>query len=255
MAITESAATRLPDKVMDSLSAARSTLESQSDGWTATLEIATAVVVLGVLVEVVATWLEVNDERREGKPVKLHHILTFAGAGLIALAVAVEGAAEYKGSSIETALRSNNAASQGVLDKRAKDATAAAVQTAEKFGGLQNLVAQKEQGLTGAIDSLNEEEEKLRKAEGAAESELAKIRAREGERHLTKEQEESVVKALKPFPGTWYWVIPQSPETTPIQSKYTSPTSLRQFCQESPAGHLGGPYILTSPSSPTRAIP
>jgi len=87
---------------------------------------------------------------------RLHHTLTFVGGALVVLAVAAEYWAENKGSSLETKLRANNAAAQGELDKRAREATAQAVAIANKFGGLQHFVSQKEGEMDSAFSDFKE---------------------------------------------------------------------------------------------------
>ncbi len=135
------------------LSASRWSLEGTSDFWAFVLQIATVAITLGVFVEVVATILEIIEDRAEGKKLPLHAILTLLGGGVVAIALGFEFWAEFKTASIETDLRKNNAAAQGELDKRARDATAEAVAIANKFGGLQNFVAHKEGEMDSAFSS------------------------------------------------------------------------------------------------------
>src|ERR1039458_3632085 len=130
----------IPDPVMDALTTARHTLEMSSDRWAHVMVVATVLVGIGVLIEVIATILEVRDELCEGRKIKSHHILTFIGAIFVAAFVGLEVVAEYEGDDIETDLRANNAAAQSELSNRANHAVADAVAITQKFGGLHQFV-------------------------------------------------------------------------------------------------------------------
>ena len=205
---TASAPASLPDKVMDGLNLARGRLETSSDAWSTLLEVATVFVVMGVIVEVVATWLEVRDEKRAGHRIKLHHVLTFVGAGLIALAVGAEGLAEYKGVDVETKLRGNNAAAQGVLTNRANAATADAVALTKSFGGLHDFVTDQENLNTAAreelqrtTDALNKARDEALAADKDAKQTAAAIAAANAPREFSKDQHDRLIALFGRLPA------------------------------------------------------
>ncbi len=183
--------------------------------------VATVLVAIGVLIEVVATILEVRDELREGGKIKWYHILTFIGAIFVAAFVGLECIAEYKGGDIETKLRSNNAAAQLELTKRANSAVADAVALTEKFGGLHDFVATKEGELDEqfaalkryaaderkrtekVIAELNSDRQKLDKsrtdaiaAANEAKEALAAVTAARKPRNLTVEQQRRIAQKM-----------------------------------------------------------
>lgn len=129
---------------LGALNSTRAALEGSSDFWAFVIQLATVAITVGVFVEVVATILEIIEDRAEGKKLPVHAMLTLFGGAVVAVALAFEFWAESKSSSTETKLRANNAAAQSELDKRAREATAQAVAIAGKFGGLQKFVARKE---------------------------------------------------------------------------------------------------------------
>jgi hypothetical protein len=144
----------IPDS-LTILTQSRWRLEGASDFWARALEYATAFVALGVLIEIVATILEVLEERGHGEAIKWHQIWTFVGGALVAIFVVVEFEAELKSAHLETKLRGNNASAQAVLDKKERDATAQAVAIAKSFGGLQNFVSKKEGEISTAEQRLS----------------------------------------------------------------------------------------------------
>jgi len=162
-----------------SFDAARWALEGTSDFWALVVRLSTIAIGIGVFIEVGATIIEILEDRASGKKLPFHAIMTLLGGAIVAAALGFEFWAEFKTASTETALRKNNAAVQGELDKRAREATAQAVDIARKFGGLNILVTQKEremddavQRLTGrtdhAVSALTKTEKTLAKAQGDA---------------------------------------------------------------------------------------
>ena len=143
-----------PIDPLATLTSARWALEGASDYWALVLQISTIAIGLGVFIEVVATTCEIIEDRRAGRKLPFHAIMTLAGGALVALALVFEFFAEFKSASTETALRKNNAAAQGELDKRAREATAEAVSIAGRFGGLQSLVTQKEGEMDAEVSNL-----------------------------------------------------------------------------------------------------
>lgn len=132
------------DSVLQALDRGRSAVEAASDHWATVLDIAALLVFVGVAIEFAATVIDVNQERRAGHKLRLHHVMTFVGAGLVAGALAVEWWAEYNATSQETNLRAINAKVEAHLSEKANEATADAVAIAEKFGGLHVYVDKKE---------------------------------------------------------------------------------------------------------------
>jgi hypothetical protein len=115
-------------------------VEGASNFWASFLQAATVIVVLGVVIEVIATALEVRDEIRGGHKIRVHHFLTFIGGALVVLAVAGEFWAEIRGASLETKLRTDNALAQAILSDRSNTAITDVVLTIARFGGLKHLV-------------------------------------------------------------------------------------------------------------------
>ena len=63
-----------------------------------------------------------------------------------------------------------------------------------------------------AAQSADDAEKRLKtinRSLAAAEKELRSIRARMGDRHLTKDQQRKISEVMAPFAGTRFWVIPQ----------------------------------------------
>jgi len=231
----------MPDLAMDGLTAARTALEARSDFWLRVMVVATVLVAIGVVIEVWATILEVRDERREGGKIKWHHILTFIGAILVAAFVGLECVAEYKGGDIETDLRSNNAAAQLELSKRANSAIADAVAITEKFGSLHDFVVAKKGELDDhftafkryadvenkrtekVIAELNSDREKLDKSrkdavDAAIEARkaLAAVTAARKPRTLTASQQRTIAQKM----STWRNI----PNSSGLQSVAVFPT-------------------------------
>jgi hypothetical protein len=139
---------------LTTLAAAQETLEHTSGLWMNVLTYATAAVVVGILVEVVATVIEVRRDLSEGKKPKLHHYLTFIGSAIVVLSCGAEYVAESRGATAETALRENNSQTGGILSDRANKATADAVAITRKFGGLHDFVLAKEGELDASVATL-----------------------------------------------------------------------------------------------------
>jgi hypothetical protein len=231
----------------------RWTLEGASDFWSVFLQVATVIVVLGVIIEVIATALEVRDEIREGHKVRVHHFLTFVGGALIVLAVAGEFWAEMEGASLETRLRTDNALAQAILSDRSNTAIADVVLTIAKFGGLKNLVGTTERKIAGEVSDfqkrtaadiesakqtiagardtiaeLNRDRTDLTKArdeteaaEKKAEAVVAAAAAANAPRSLLPKQQDDLVAKLKASPGLMAnLLIPPSttPDTGPLAS-------------------------------------
>lgn len=129
------------DPIIDALAVTRSGLESVSSQWANLLLLATVVVGIGVVIEVVAFVMEVLEDKKKDE-LRFHHAVGLAGAIYVALFIGYEVEAEYKGRIIEEELRTNNSAAQAILSDRANTATAKAVAMAEKVGGLDVVVAQ-----------------------------------------------------------------------------------------------------------------
>jgi len=180
-----------------------------------------------VLIEVVATVIEVVEEHHAGNKIKVHHILTFIGAGLIALAVGWEGLAEYRSAETETKLRDNNANTQRILADTARKATADAVELTDKFGGLHDFVATQERSIDAAkvelergTASLNKARDEALSAANATKGDLEKVTAllnQEKDVHekvqalttprtLKAARQQLVTAFAKPFAGQRYRV-------------------------------------------------
>jgi hypothetical protein len=157
-----------------SLQAARSALEHSIDTWDTVLQVATAVVVVGVVVELIATVIEVIDRLRKHERPGLHHIFTFIGSAILILSLVAEFEAEHNGAALQTALRSNNESVQALLSQRANAATADAVSIAKQFGGLHSYVNSEAAEITGAIADLKNDRARLT----AARNETARSAAR-----------------------------------------------------------------------------
>lgn len=160
---------------LTALSASRSLIERSIHWWATFLEIATAAVVLGVIIEVIATILEVRDEVAKGNAPKLHHIFTFIGSAIVILAVAAEFVAGSRSSSLETSLRSNNERAQALLSERTNEATADAVAIANKFGGLHSFVTSEVAEINGVMTDLQSESAQLMRARNEAMASAASV--------------------------------------------------------------------------------
>jgi hypothetical protein len=210
----------IPDPVMDGLTAARTALESRSDCWLNVMVVATVLVAIGVVIEVWATILEVRDERREGGTIKWHHILTFIGAILVAAFVGLECIAEYKGGSIETALRDNNRQIEQVLIKDASDAEASA-QGAESAASRAEASADEAQQKT---DAVSKQADVLTLHLGAASKKLDELEARLAWRVLTPKCRSELATKLTPLGGQRidFFLYPNDPEINGIAEQVAS---------------------------------
>jgi len=145
------------DDAITALKTARGAIEQSSDRWSNILIGSTAIVAVGVVMEIVAEAMEVRKDLNEGKRFEPFHLIAFIAAAVVALFVAIEGVAELKVASRETDLRENNSAEQQELQVSANDAkqtadnaTSEAVALAKRVGGLDALVAQ----TNGKLDQL-----------------------------------------------------------------------------------------------------
>ena len=162
---------------LDKLSHARTVLEGGSDHWAAILVIASIAVAVGVIIEFLADVLELVEDVKEKRPIKFRTQLLFLASFIVISGVVVEFIAEDRGAKCETKLRGNNAAAQGVLEKRERDATQAAVDLANKFGGLQGFVQQQERQIEAQMGEFRTFTAKAKRETAATIAELNMDRA------------------------------------------------------------------------------
>lgn len=158
-----------------SLKAVRLVLEHSVDTWGTILQVATALVVVGVVVELIATVIEVSDRLRKREKPGLHHIFTFAGSAILILAIAAEFEAEHRGAALQTALRSNNESAQALLSERADSATADAVSITKQFGGLHSFVNSEAAEITSVMTDLKRDRDRLTAARNETASSAANV--------------------------------------------------------------------------------
>jgi hypothetical protein len=158
-----------PDTVMDGLNATRRALETASDFWHFWLQVGTAAVVAGVVIEFIGLIIELIGDDTEipkyepaphlwtiptkvpwWKRAKKETVAEFVGCLIVTAGVALELYADSNKDGVETRLRGNEAAIQKELTTRANSATAAAVALAGNVGGLAVLVSE----TNGKIDLL-----------------------------------------------------------------------------------------------------
>lgn len=95
-----------------------STLESILDYWSTWLEVATLLVVLGLLIEY---WYDVRELCKE-RPFRWKSFVKLFGAVLVTVGVAGELFVQWKASSVDTHLRGANHQVEGILNQQTEDA-------------------------------------------------------------------------------------------------------------------------------------
>jgi hypothetical protein len=180
------------DHVMDSLNTTRVALEHSADRWHLFLEIATAGVAIGVIVEIVALMWEIIGKRREKQTIERYELIAIGGAILVGLFVAAEVFIDQGATEVQTKLRSNNEATQDELDKRERKATQDAVELVQKFGGLHEYVETEERQLDSDMAAFKQFAVDERKADAAVIVEINRDRLQ-----LEKARNDAVASAMQ----------------------------------------------------------
>jgi hypothetical protein len=114
------------DPQINILNASRTAVVAKSDFWLSILVWATVFVGFGVIIEAICEILEIREEYRDGKTIKLRKKIMFFGAFLVALFVGVEGVAEHQIGNKEDEIRQKNSEIEQVLINEAAEAKTSA---------------------------------------------------------------------------------------------------------------------------------
>ena len=169
--------TTAPTDPLITLGVERAKLEADSGLWAALLVVASIIVAVGVILEFAEDVFEIFTAVKERQRIGWRKQVVLICTILVIIGVTAEFWAESKSGGTETRLCANNAAAQGVLDKRVRNATQAAVDLANKFGGLRGFVQRQEGGIEDQMRSFRSFSEKESSEANLQLSQLSKDRS------------------------------------------------------------------------------